>query len=193
MSRLICYVVAVSLTVPTCGCSWEVAWTEDLSDFDEFHMETNEGPLHMYLPPGFLYSATIQRQEDGRYLLEMSLVQETRVYAVECPVDVHSRYDYPWDESPPYTCPVLDELPPRYLTDDEVTRVRTLFEEVRVVRLPVFACVPGWEPGPITFLDWDDLTLDDWCCSAPFGPCMDRDETWRIVEVLAELATVQGE
>lgn len=187
MIRIICTALLIA---PVGGC-FGFVWPRDFSGFDEFHIVTNEGPLGVGFPEGSVYEATIRKQEDGRYLLDMSVVEDTLWGVADCPVDIYSELDVDltWIGSPTATCPVLRELESRFLTDDEAAQIRDLFRAVPVENPSLGACLPGFfEPGAIVFASWDGSSFNDFCCSDFSRPCISRDDTARFYEILFEFA-----
>ena len=190
-SPTISIICAGLLIAPVGGC-FGFVWPTDFSGFDEFHIVTNAGPLGVGFPKGYVYEATIRKQGDDRFLLAMSVVEDTLQGIADCPVDLYSELDADssWTRSPSDACPVLRESEPRFLTDDEAARIRELFRGVPIENPSLVECLSPifFEPGPIVFVSWDGASFNDFCYSDPSRPCVSYDDTARFYAVLGEFA-----
>ena len=87
---------------------------QDVSGFAVFHFE-QLGALGYCPDKDVPYKATITRQADGSYLLEMSVFEADTSESEECSEDLYDIDGY---------CLAVSELPARVLTDEESQQVR---------------------------------------------------------------------
>ena len=94
----------------------------DFSQFQEFRLDT-EHLLDVRtgeLAYNVAESASVEREDDGRYRLELTLLESGRCGVDECI----------WQDFPDVTgCPVLRSPPSRYLRDEEVEWLQDAFDK----------------------------------------------------------------
>jgi len=118
--------------------------TYDFSDFEAFRYR-----LLGDLEPGDLRSATITRENDGRCVLEMTVMVDE-----DC-------YDAPWDSAGEH-CEVTT-LGPRGLTPDEIDQMNAAFGAVEVARQTPFGIHYEYDVEGI--YSWDGIAIGD---NAPY-------------------------
>ncbi len=136
----------------------------DLSNFDEFEF----GVRGTKRDEGIIYDAYITKQEDGQYLLQMTIVVSD---------DPQSNDQY-----------TLEELPERTLTEQEAQRMRQVFSAVRITTTPDFQCCIShvW----YNEVRWDDLeTSSGPSCSDSEFDYMKRKAMAQIANFLESLRT----
>lgn len=120
----------------------------DRSDFE--HFGYREAAVWGLPDAGEVVFATIDREDDGRYLLRLA-IQDDVEPEDECWLETQ---DLP-DDPPPCST----ELPSRYLSDDEVAEMAQLFSVIRLAWASPFICA---EPTSIGYYEWDDFEVNDW-------------------------------
>lgn len=148
----------------------------DYSEFQEFEYVQNPA-LGFCAEFDKVFSARIQKEAGGQYLLEMSVLREGTVGVDNC---------LPGFISPkPVTCAVPVAEPPRRLSEEEVRRMRAAFSPVEVIpsRDPICRCV-AIDPCVISEFRWDEDRVSAFQCSEPR---MDFSEGQRIQAFLETL------
>jgi hypothetical protein len=117
----------------------------DFSKFEYYQKDSNCAAVDS------IKSAIITRTNNDALLLEIQILEEVSYVDNECQgALVYS------DEKDEIICIVSQDLPDRYLNDEEVEKMLETFHniEVRQVSLPEGLCV--WEPCPMITMKWDD-------------------------------------
>lgn len=169
--------LALTMAVGLTGCSSMCAPTGlptmhvemmDLSDFAQFEYGLVAG-CSVAKPD--MCSAIIQREDDSRYRLEMSLATPDTACCPDC------------EGGPWFSCGRVDELPVRYLSEGEVSRLLGLFAALRVAVWTNFPIC--YMRGSVRHFRWDDLDLGDWPSCGP-GPMriMDGEQQEELITLL---------
>jgi len=130
----------------------------DFSQFQKFHLDTR----HVFdvslgdLAYNVVDSASVTREDDGRYLLELTILESGRCGVDECI----------WQDEPEVTgCPVLRSPASRYLDNEEVEWLEDAFARVNVCADSSVYCTRAFpEPGAIVTLTWDDFSASTYPC-----------------------------
>ena len=122
--------------------------SRDMSDFDIFEYKLNDDGCADVDSVG---RGAILRSEDNSYRLELSVFEEVPQTEDGCDgVSAFSPYKGPMG------CYRRVELPPRLLSEDEMGRVRDVFQNItlRRGRIAQGTCVQA--PCPVKSMQWDD-------------------------------------
>jgi hypothetical protein len=146
----------------------------DLSAFQRF--EYAQMPALGFCPSlDAIYRASITRQSDGTYSLEMSTITEGEQGVDTC-LDDEIGFTVP-------ECIVVHEMPARILTDQEVQQVQDVFSDVGVeTRLRGMMCI---DPCVVFEYRWDDLALTD--AEVGCGPGFEQILSVRSAEAMVQL------
>lgn len=143
--------VTIACSVGLSGCGLlPFSITRDYSDFDEFSLDREEY-LDLCVDLDSVYSATIRRQPDDGFTVQLNIVTEIRYEVPDCPVDTT-----PGSNDPGYTCPTLNALAERPISGAEVERMNDLFSRVHFEYDGIFGLSSGpFDPCSFTILAWD--------------------------------------
>jgi hypothetical protein len=187
--------VAVAVMVVMAGCraasrgnargngNDNSATVVDRSDFHEFRF--GQGSALGFCPSlDSVFQASIDRQDDGTYTLEMSIIEAGERGVDEC-MDNSELVDVEAD------CVVVRELPSRSLTEDEAQQVLEVFSTIGSTYyfFDYETCV---DPCVIYWLSWDDFatTPDVAGCLSGTVERLDRGDFAEIRSLLEDLRTV---
>jgi hypothetical protein len=139
-----------------CPCSRDDH--SDQSAFITFHYA--QRPALGFCPNvNAVYEATVTRQEDGSFLLEMSVIEEGDPDSSEC-LDPGEIIEV--------ECAVVRELPARTLTPEEAQRVLTAFRDIRTETVHFDGiCI---DPCLVPIFQWDELILTNTPAGCITGP-----------------------
>ncbi len=174
----VCLAVFSAMT----GCGGQIEL--DFSGFDEFRLERFEA-LGLCVPLDVVYSAVITRQDDGRYLAELTILTEIQTGLEDCPVDTRPNSDW----APGMSCPVLTDLPARELSGPETGRLMEVFGVVTVNNAFIPGCIGPTDPCTITLFTWDDREFSDFICDGSSRPHLSNAEVAEVTAFLEELRT----
>jgi len=158
--------LAVVLTVANVcnGCGFiGLPVVRDFSDFEEFEFTVLKA-LGICRPLESVYAAKIQKDEDGDYVLNISVFDDISDDEVYCAQTI----DPARDEPARAPCPVLRKLPARTMTDSKVEEMLDLFSRVHVepwINAPCLLAVTY--PCEIPRLMWDDYMVSFFYCEYP--------------------------
>jgi len=117
----------------------------DLSGFQRFEFKRIGCPSPLNWP----VHVVIEKQQDGSYLLSMSILKQINEGSQDCDADLQTVSG----------CMVLEDLPDRVLTNDEVQQMLDLFSNVEVWSTDDYPqCVVYLCYDVVT---WDNLELND--------------------------------
>jgi hypothetical protein len=139
----------------------------DFSDFTGFHLTRD--PAFGYCPElGSVLDVELAPRSDGTYVARFSRPEVRPLDDPNC-----LGFYYFGDGT---TCIVSVPQPERVLTADEMARVRaaSAIVEVHEARIPVCAIVV-FDPCVINDVAWDDFTVQDQQCGAPWIDFADVD------------------
>ena len=126
----------------------------DLSQFREFHLDTRHIDFDL-LDYNVVDSASVVREDDGRYRFSVAALVEGRCGEDECI----------WQEYGAFGCPILSTPPDRYLDSQEVEWLQDAFTRLNVCPDSTEYCTGA---GPyivqIVTLRWDDFSASDDPC-----------------------------
>lgn len=125
--------------------------TRDYSDFEEFRLDQEEY-LGLCVDLDSVYSATIRRQSDDGYTVQLNIVTEINYDIPNCPVDTTPNHDFP-----SFACPTLNALAERPMSAAEAEQMKSLFSRVRFSSDGIFTpCAFSiCDPCSLTLLTWD--------------------------------------
>jgi hypothetical protein len=186
--------VAVAVIVVTAGCQTgsrgggpgntndNGSNVVDRSDFREFRFE-QWSALGFCPELDSVYQASIDRQDDGTYTLDMSIIEEGQ-QGVDACLDDQDFVDVESD------CIVVRELPTRSLTEAEVQQVQQVFSTIGsdYYSFDQVTCI---DPCLVYWLSWDDVatTPDVAGCVSGTVERLDRDDFAEIAALLEDLRT----
>lgn len=187
--------VAVAVTVAMAGCRTgsrgggngnandNGANVVDRSDFREFTFE-QASALGFCPSLDSVYQASIDRQDDGTYTLDLSVIEEGQRSVDTCLDD----QDFVAVEA---ECIVVRELPTRSLTAAEAQRVQQVFSTVgsEYYSFDAVTCI---DPCLVYLLRWDEFgtTPDLAGCVSGTVERLDRGDFSEIAAHLEDLRTV---
>ena len=155
----------------------------DLSDFEEFRMETSAWGCYP-ATQGAVFDATIRREPEGTYTVEMRLIGEGQEGIGECSDDTMVQV-CPTGDLADATCAPLIEVPLRNLTEEEVVSMRDVFRRVWIRTQTVSPCFPlVVDPLSYTEFTWDDVRASDFICDSRYLP---TESAAPILEFLSDL------
>jgi hypothetical protein len=158
----------------------------DLSDFEEFRVETSAWNC-CPATQGAVFDATIRREPNGTYTVEMRVVGEEQQGIGECSDDTMVQV-CPTSDFANATCAPLIDVPLRDLTEEEVVGMRDLFRRVRIRTQPVSPCFPLLvDPLSYTKFTWDDVWASDFICDSRY---LLAESAAPILEFLSDLRSV---
>ena len=159
----------------------------DLSEFKEFRAEVSRLGRRC-LAEGDVVSARIHR-DDGAYLLELKVLGDAFVEKTEdgsgCPANSLGVSNV----RSPFSCIVVDQLPPRAMSLSEVRTMLALFRLIAVTQPSDPRCLLGVYESLCTrtWFTWDTLTADDWPCHLGDLTTLTREQSAELRAFLAEL------
>lgn len=132
--------------------------THDFADFTIFRLE-RQSAFGFCPEVDSVLNVNVERQSDGQYRLQLMVAAERPRGDPECVLP------FPADDA---TCTVRDPRPDRFLTTDEVDRLRAAFAAIEIAEVRHPHCAVGhFDPCVITELAWDGVEAQDWECNAP--------------------------
>ncbi len=174
------------------GCTLEpvtrtiVPGTQDMSDFLIFAADRTgrDASLVPAEQIGEVWSASIRRQDNGWYLLDMTVLGEKQAEDGN-QADAAAAADAPEG----FVIGQQVELPIRYLTAAEIDRVLEAFSEVTFIRQPVSPQGCGSIYPPYYNFNWDGSLVTSNYCAPDRRVFVDPDSAAAILDLLKELAT----
>ncbi|MBI4604856.1 MAG: hypothetical protein HY721_23075 [Planctomycetes bacterium] len=142
----------------------------DVSGFRRF--EYHQDPGLGFCPElDRVFTASIERQGNGAYRLEVAVLREGDPATDDCLIELRG-----------IPCAVLEPLPPRDLTSEEVRRTLEAFSEVQVrgEADPICQCI-AIDPCRIASFQWDEWAASDFLCFAPY---LDPSASTAILDLL---------